>query len=59
MTDGMKLPPPLTATSEEVGEAIYQAWRRPRDVIYVRGRWRLIMAVIRAIPEWLFKRLSL
>lgn len=59
MTKDMKLPPPLTASADEVANAILRAHRNRRDVIYVQGRWRLIMAVIRAIPEAVFKRLSL
>jgi NAD(P)-dependent dehydrogenase (short-subunit alcohol dehydrogenase family) len=59
MTAGMKLPPPLTARPEAVAAAILRAQERRRDVIYVLGRWRPLMAVIRAIPERVFKRLSL
>jgi hypothetical protein len=59
MTEGMSLPPLLTAGPGEVAEAIVAAERRGRDVVYVRPVWRLIMAAIRAIPERLFKRLSL
>lgn len=59
MIDGMRTPGPLTAQPAEVGAAIYQAWRKGRDEIYVRPVWRLVMGVIRAIPESIFKRLSL
>lgn len=59
MTAGMKLPPPLTAQPDEVAAAIVAAHEKRRDVIYVRARWRPIMAVIRAVPEGVFKRLSL
>lgn len=59
MTEGMKLPPLLTAKPDEIGIAILAAHRKGRDVIYVRRSWRPIMALIRAIPERLFKRLSL
>jgi NAD(P)-dependent dehydrogenase (short-subunit alcohol dehydrogenase family) len=59
MTQGMKLPPPLTAQPEQVADAIVRAQERRRDVIYVLPRWQLIMAIIRAIPERIFKRLSL
>ena len=59
MTAGMNLPPPLTAQPEAVAAAILRAHENRRDVIYVLGRWRPVMAVIRAIPERLFKRLSL
>lgn len=59
MTEGMKLPPLLTARPEEVARAVLAAERRGRDCIYVRPVWRLIMAVIRLIPEPLFKRMRL
>jgi short-subunit dehydrogenase len=59
MTAEMTLPPLLTAQPDEVAAAILLAHEKRRDVIYVRGRWAPIMAVIRAIPERIFKRLSL
>lgn len=60
MTAGMKLPRLLTADPMEVGRAIYRAAEGSRrDVVYVRSIWRLVMAIIRAIPERIFKRLSL
>ena len=33
--------------------------KRQDDVVYVPGIWRVIMAVIRAIPERMFKKLNL
>jgi short-subunit dehydrogenase len=60
MTKGMKLPKLLTAEPQEVGNAIYRAAEiRRRDVVYVRPIWRLVMAIICAIPEPIFKRLKL
>lgn len=59
MTRGMSLPPLLTARPEEVAEAVFRAEARRRDVVYVRPVWRLIMTIIRLIPESLFKRLPL
>ncbi len=59
MTEGMDLPERLTAQPEEVGQAVLRAVRKGRDVVYVRGVWRLVMAVIRAIPEPIFKKTSL
>jgi decaprenylphospho-beta-D-erythro-pentofuranosid-2-ulose 2-reductase len=59
MTAGMKLPSLLTAQPDEVAIAIIAAQEQGRDVIYIRGRWRLIMAIVRAIPERIFKWLSL
>ena len=59
MTDGLDLPARLTATPEEVAEAVVEAIRRRRDVVYVRRIWRWIMWIIRAMPERVFKKMKL
>ena len=59
MTDGMDLPPRLTAEPDEVARAVVRAVRRRRDVVYVRRIWRVIMLAVRAIPERIFKRTGL
>ena len=59
MTAGMKLPPVLTATPDEVARAVLKAHVKRKHELYVRPIWRPIMAVIRALPEAIFKRLSL
>lgn len=56
MTDGIDLPPRLTAAPEEVAKAIEKAVEKKRNVIYVRRIWKPVMAVIRAIPEIFFKK---
>jgi decaprenylphospho-beta-D-erythro-pentofuranosid-2-ulose 2-reductase len=59
MTDGMPLPPLLTATPEKVAGNVYKAILKKKNVIYVKGSWRWIMLVIKTIPEFLFKKLKL
>jgi decaprenylphospho-beta-D-erythro-pentofuranosid-2-ulose 2-reductase len=60
MTAGMKLPKPLTAEADEVGQTIFAAAESGRaDVVYVPRVWRLIMTIIRTLPEAVFKRLRL
>lgn len=59
MTAGMDLNPRLTASPDEVAVAITRAIARGRDVVWVRPVWRLIMAIIRALPEPVFKRTKL
>ncbi|MGP1358068.1 SDR family oxidoreductase [Roseicyclus sp.] len=59
MTEGMDLPEKLTAQPEEVAAAIVKAVKRRKNVIYVRPIWRIVMAVIKAIPEPIFKKTSL
>ncbi len=59
MTFDHDLPSFLTATPAQVGKAIYKGVIKQKDVIYVYPAWRLIMLVIRFIPESIFKRLKL
>lgn len=59
MTEDLDLPGPLTAEPEEVGAAVLKAVTRRKNVIYVRPVWRVIMAIIRNIPEPVFKKLKL
>ena len=59
MTEGMDLPKKLTAEPNEVADAILRAVERKKDVIYVRTIWRLIMLIIRNIPEFIFKKLKI
>jgi len=59
MLDGMETPAPLTADPQEVGAAVLKAVNTRRNVIYTRPIWRIVMAVIRAIPEPIFKKTSL
>lgn len=56
MTAGMDLPKALTAQPAEVARAVHRAQGRGKHVIYVRPAWRLVMAVIRALPESIFMR---
>ena len=58
MTAGMALPKPLTAQPEEVARAVLSAHERGREVVYVRPVWAPIMAVIRHLPEPVFKRMK-
>lgn len=59
MTEGMDLPAKLTATPEAVAEDIWQAAGGARDVIYTKKIWWLVMTIICAIPEGIFKKLKL
>lgn len=59
MTEGMDLPPKLTAQPDEVSDAIVKAVSKQKNMIYVRPVWRLIIAVIDSIPEQIFKRMKI
>jgi hypothetical protein len=59
MTEDLELPGPLTAQPDKVGTAVYDAFEKKKDVIYVLPAWRLIMLVIVSLPEFIFKRIKL
>lgn len=59
MTEDFELPEMLTASPEDVGKMVYKAYDRKKNVVYALRIWLLIMAVIKSIPEGLFKRLKL
>lgn len=59
MTDHLELPALLTATPEDVADAIVVAIRKRRNVVYVGRVWRDVALVVRAIPESIFKRIPL
>jgi short-subunit dehydrogenase len=59
MTEGLDLPPLLTAQPEDVARDVYHAAQRNKNIRYSRWMWRYIMGVIRNIPEGIFKRLKL
>jgi decaprenylphospho-beta-D-erythro-pentofuranosid-2-ulose 2-reductase len=58
MTAAMKQSP-LFASPRRVGRGIRRAIERRKDVVYIPWFWRPLMAVIRSLPEPLFKRLNL
>ena len=56
MTENMSLPSRLTATPDQIAHAVYRAVVYHQNVIYVKPMWRLIMLIIRLLPEFLFKQ---
>lgn len=59
MTADLKLPALLTATSEQVAEAVKAAVNKRKNIVYVKWMWRWIMLTIKTIPESVFKKLKL
>ncbi len=47
------------ADPDQVAKQIVKAIDRRKDILYTPGKWRWIMAIIRAIPETIFKRLTI
>jgi short-subunit dehydrogenase len=59
MTRGLPLPKLLLAQPEEVAEEIFNSWKKKKNICYAPSYWRIIMWVIKCIPESVFKRLKL
>ena len=58
MTEDIALPTLITSSPAAIGDLVYKAVKDGNDVVYSRW-WFFIMAIIRMIPERIFKRLSL
>lgn len=59
MTQYAKLPEKLTVSPGRVGREIVQGIDAKTNTLYTPRFWTLIMFVVRAIPQRLFKRLSM
>lgn len=52
-------PQPFMTTPDVVARDILKGLRKERNVVYTAGIWRWVMLVIRAIPEPIFKKMSI
>ncbi|MDZ7773784.1 MAG: SDR family oxidoreductase [Balneolaceae bacterium] len=59
MTAGMDLPGPLVLSPDKVARKTYSAWKRGKSVTYVTWYWRVIITLVKMVPERLFKRLEI
>jgi decaprenylphospho-beta-D-erythro-pentofuranosid-2-ulose 2-reductase len=50
---------PLLASPDAVARLCFKAAMDGREVLYVPAPWRIIMAILRGIPEKIFKKLSI
>lgn len=59
MTLGHKLPKMFTSHPDKVASDIFKGIIKKKNVVYTMGIWRLIMMIIKLIPEKIFKKLNL
>jgi len=59
MTEELDLPEKLTAQPEEVASDIYKAQQQGKNVLYTKWIWKWVMLIIRNIPEFQFKKMSI
>lgn len=58
MTRALNRKSVLSASKEKVGKSIYCAIKHHKDVVYIPSYWRVIMLIVRMIPEVIFKHLK-
>jgi short-subunit dehydrogenase len=56
MTTGMT-PAPLSSTPDEVADAALRALRRDREAVWVPARLALLVAAMRLLPRWAWRRM--
>ena len=59
MTEGLDLPKKLTAQPEEVAQDIFKAQQKGKNVLYTKWFWKWIMLIIKNVPEFQFKKMSI
>ena len=59
MTDGLDLPEKLTAQPKDVASDIFKAQQKGTNILYTKSIWRFIMLIIKHIPEFIFKKMSI
>jgi len=59
MTEGMDLPEKLTASPEDVAKDIFKAQQNKKNILYTKWIWQYIMMIIKLIPEYQFKKMSI
>lgn len=59
MTEGLPLPPVITANPDQIAKDIFKAAKKQKNELYTLWMWKYIMLIIKSIPEFIFKKLSL
>jgi decaprenylphospho-beta-D-erythro-pentofuranosid-2-ulose 2-reductase len=56
MTAHLALPKSMTIEANAMAVRIYQAYLKKKDIVYSSCKWRIIMAILRMMPEFLYKK---
>lgn len=59
MTESLELPEALTASPEQIAEAVFHGLEKKRNVVYTLWMWQWIMLIIKHIPEFIFKKMKM
>ncbi|MEA2019177.1 MAG: SDR family oxidoreductase [Campylobacterota bacterium] len=59
MTENLDLPEKLTAQPIDVANDIFNAQQKGKNILYTKWIWRYVMLIIKNIPEFIFKKMSI
>lgn len=59
MLGGLSTPKFLTASPTHVALKVFKAYKKKKNIVYIYSIWRLIMLIIKNIPEVIFKKMNL
>lgn len=59
MTENLELPAVLTASPEQIADAVFQGLEKKKNVVYTLWMWQWIMLIIKHIPEFIFKKMKM
>ena len=59
MTEGMNLPGNLTSSPDAVANSIFDASQSNKNVVFTMFKWRILILIIKHLPEVIFKRLQI
>lgn len=59
MLNGISTPNFLTSSPEQAAKKIIKAIKNKRNIVYISWKWYWVMAIIKSIPEAIFKKMSL
>jgi short-subunit dehydrogenase len=59
MTENLNLPTFLTTDPIDVADNVYNAYKKRKNIIYIKYFWKWIIMIIKAIPETLFKKMNI
>ena len=59
LTKNLELPEFLTAEPETIAKEIFKAQQLNKNIIYTTSIWKIIMLIIKIIPEWQFKKMNI
>ena len=59
MTDGLKKSGPMWASADQIGKELRRTADRGGPIRCAPGKWRIVMAIIRAVPAFVFHKTKL